>query len=143
MDELYSDCQIEFVERDLPLAIDLLIDERNGISLPTQTLFQGTYVAVPSTPVPSIQILSIVFVDEQQMKSYVISLAQVQVQFERIWVVLQGTNCIARHETMTPTFTATYCTVDDFEKHPVFHNLLHSFYAAFVNFRIQVTMLTR
>ncbi|CAI5727457.1 unnamed protein product [Hyaloperonospora brassicae] len=66
LDELCTEQQIYFIERDLPPPIDILIDERNCICVVTDAILQV----------------------EANMKSFIFSLARLQIQFQKCWLVI-------------------------------------------------------
>ncbi|KAI9921579.1 hypothetical protein PsorP6_001206 [Peronosclerospora sorghi] len=66
LDELCTEQQIFFIERDLPTPIDMLIDERNSISVVTGAMFKV----------------------ETSMKSFIFNLARLQVQFQKCWLIV-------------------------------------------------------
>jgi len=41
LDELQNDYEVVFVERELPAPIDMIVDERNGISILHRDVFEG------------------------------------------------------------------------------------------------------
>ncbi|KAL3664091.1 hypothetical protein V7S43_010976 [Phytophthora oleae] len=98
LDELCTEQQIFFIERDLPPPIDVLVDERNCICVVDETTIQ----------------------EEASMRRFIFSLAHLQVQQRKCWIVVALSNPIS----------------------PEMEELLNLFLAAFVQFRIEIQVLT-
>ncbi|KAE9126993.1 hypothetical protein PF005_g5629 [Phytophthora fragariae] len=67
LDELCTEQQIFFIERDLPPPIDILVDERNCICVVTGATIQE---------------------EEANVRTFVFSLARLQVQFQKCWLII-------------------------------------------------------
>ncbi|CAH0522112.1 unnamed protein product [Peronospora belbahrii] len=99
LDELCTEHQIFFIERDLPSPIDMLVDERNCICVVTDALFQA----------------------EARIKNLIFSLACLQLQVQKCWFVI----------------------VLDKSSAPGMEGAMNLFFAALVQFRIEIQVLTR
>ncbi|CAI5723662.1 unnamed protein product [Peronospora effusa] len=98
LDELCTKQQISFIERDLPSPIDMLVDERNCICVVTGAIFQV----------------------ETSLKSFIFSLARLQLQFQKCWFVIVLDN---------PPATGMEDAMD-------------LFFSALVQFRVEIQVLT-
>ncbi|RAW38377.1 hypothetical protein PC110_g5405 [Phytophthora cactorum] len=98
LDELCTEQQIFFIERDLPPPIDILVDERNCICVVNEVTFQV----------------------ETTTRNFIFSLAQLQVQLKKCWLVIA---------------LSTSPSVET-------EDMLNGFLAALVQFRIEIQVLT-
>ncbi|KAG7381983.1 hypothetical protein PHYPSEUDO_005397 [Phytophthora pseudosyringae] len=98
LDELCTEQQIFFIERDLPPPIDILVDETNCICVVTEDTFQV----------------------EANMRGFIYSLARLQVQLKKCWLVIALSSSLS---------TET-------------EDMMNSFLAALAQFRIEIQVLT-
>ncbi|TDH73652.1 hypothetical protein CCR75_002322 [Bremia lactucae] len=80
IDELCTEHQVFFIERELPLPIDILVDEGNSICVLTEDIFEA----------------------EGKMRNFIYSLARTQNQFEKcsLIIAITRTSPLAEAETM-------------------------------------------
>ncbi|KAG1693930.1 hypothetical protein DVH05_022852 [Phytophthora capsici] len=88
LDELCTEHQIFFIERDLPPPIDILVDERNSICVVDEATFQ----------------------EEEIMRRFIFNLAHLQVQQQKCWIVITsalGTNSVRATVLSSPIAAET------------------------------------
>lgn len=144
LDELQNDYEVVFVERELPAPIDMIVDERNGISLLHRGVFEGTtssaeYLERLDHYVTYLRVR--VSADNQRMRSLILQLAQQQIQYDRVWMILHGEKsqvCPKSRDATVVLIKLCGAVIGDAAQEE-----LQLFYSALINFRINVTLLSR
>ncbi|GLE05188.1 hypothetical protein PINS_up014176 [Pythium insidiosum] len=65
--------EVGFIERELPIPLHIVVDERNGVSFATKENFKDC-------------------ADDLAMKQFTFHLANIQRQFDRIWIIVGERN---------------------------------------------------